>query len=1516
MDADDEDESKWLCCNHEHDHRFSSDVGKDFPRVFQQRRFAFFEWSVPLPTAAWLQPEHKKKGTRTVCVLLCMCLNLGVDPPDQIRTAKCARMECWIDPSHSPRSRAIEKIAQSMENQYKRWTPRIRFHRCMDPHKENIYQRIVALRKWAKKDRVLFHYNGHGVPKTTAKGGMWCFDKTFSNYISVSIVDIADWLEEPAVFVLDCAGAEHVINAWIQHTNSHDAQQNFSCLFLGACQGDEYLPQSYEYPRDIFTSCLTTPVKMALHWMVLQEQVTTEVEDIDMLNILLQDEEISGSVTGRNTPLHELNRVFTCITDAIAWDILPPDLFFTIFREDQLIATLFRNFILAERIMTTLGRTPVSYPAMPPSWNHPLWGVWDCAVEETLCKLRRRFEKSYKKSLRKAAEEEKSKSIEQKKKDNAEYVDHRSIDRRRQRSLRTSRISRLSELSTLQKDLHDAETDLRRGLLLKEDIANRKTLVQRLAQEIEETRFLQDQQKEIIPWTPNTFFKQQLKSFDVWLEEEVEGSSGPIQLPVVLQLLLSQSHRLPALKLFSKFFDMGGFAVRSALQLDILPYMTKLLKNSAKLSNEENQRKGTYLVKIWAKMIAFDNSLKAELRQKAHCEYFMTYLKNAVTTTSGLVVSIESTSVVLVLFLIAVIGDDHPTSQRTFYEKGAFIIIPELLRHEDAEVRTFSLLAMSKLWEHCEEAKMMCVEREIADTVMNCFRDPSTEVRAAAIECVFTLFGSVEYGPNSEKYAIDVHLAKQVARLGVDASSIVRRQAVACMGRLFWWQKAPFQSIMKSLQKYQHSKSRQRKNASQLRRIQSLPIVSDPQARAIRMPSSTDIRPMSARYSPIFAGFEQSFANASVDDSPGLPSSLSSNNLSPLPSPSNSMSYIDSPHASSASTIGTNSPFISPLLSPQLHPIPNPSPLLNALDMEHSPPSLDLGGLGSEESRLFICRVLLRMVHDPHEKVAQSATQLRRQIISCIPDDPYSDTNGGLHIFEPDIGSPKPSSTKPDLNSKRSPYKKAFEAQIPKRKKSNPHEDPFLSGINCTFFDWSISRFKLPMEEEDEIDIVVPSLDFQKDDFRPEKGITLYAQQRNDYSGIYENVTATRKIQIEEYEKTAKTAREWASKQLRVPGLQEKQIFNLKPRTCSKVCFHPYNVGRVYSASRGEKSKTTWLQVWDAAQMDKPLNSWQNGSRKSRHSSRSQDASSLAVLNEYHDPVLAVGSSDGSVRLWKDMHHSGEQMCVSAFRALSYPARRGSNNFGLRLLWNQKSQILAAAGCCSEVVRFWDINKEQCANDVQIGQNNATSICHVPNDPNLTIVGFESGDVCIIDSRDSGITTHINNLHPNSRVVKVAPHQHVLTTASLNGRICFSDPRIIRDKGPASQSFQIPFDRMDVFDAHPYAPLMAAKNCDRDGTFVSVYSTSYYDVKEICSIRYHRGFLGQRIGPVQSLQFNPHGCVLAIGSGEVISLHSGNLEPDTGPSGAKSAKKIAKRHRKQRSDPNLRTRYLGNTVTM
>jgi regulatory associated protein of mTOR len=83
-------------------------------------------------------------------------------------------------------------------------------------------------------------------------------------------------------------------------------------------------------------------------------------------------DKIPGQLNDRRTMLGELNWIFTAITDTIAWNSLPRDLFQRLFRQDLLVASLFRNFLLAERILKSYDCTPVSWPKLPATSQHPM----------------------------------------------------------------------------------------------------------------------------------------------------------------------------------------------------------------------------------------------------------------------------------------------------------------------------------------------------------------------------------------------------------------------------------------------------------------------------------------------------------------------------------------------------------------------------------------------------------------------------------------------------------------------------------------------------------------------------------------------------------------------------------------------------------------------------------------------------------------------------------------------------------------------------------------------------------------------------------------------------------------------------------------------------------------------------------------------------------------------------------------------------------------------------------------
>eukprot|EP00960_Hanusia_phi_P064321 765762-Hanusia_phi.AAC.9 len=180
-------------------------------------------------------------------VALVACLNIRVDPPDVIKPSPCARMECWVDPQMMSPHKALETIGKKLEAQYRRWQPRANYQQGLDPKVEDVKKLCDNLRKEAKDERVLFHYNGHGVPRPTANSEIWVFNKNFTQYIPLSVYDLQTWLGSPSVFVFDCSNAGVLVNQ--QHRDA-------DLIILAACSAGELLPQVPEHPHPCIFPCL------------------------------------------------------------------------------------------------------------------------------------------------------------------------------------------------------------------------------------------------------------------------------------------------------------------------------------------------------------------------------------------------------------------------------------------------------------------------------------------------------------------------------------------------------------------------------------------------------------------------------------------------------------------------------------------------------------------------------------------------------------------------------------------------------------------------------------------------------------------------------------------------------------------------------------------------------------------------------------------------------------------------------------------------------------------------------------------------------------------------------------------------------------------------------------------------------------------------------------------------------------------------------------------------------------
>ncbi|KAL7548098.1 hypothetical protein ACHAWF_011388, partial [Thalassiosira exigua] len=678
-----------------------------------------------------------RERMRTAGVCLALALNVGTDPPDLHRPAPCARVQTWFDPGSVSRAKARERIGERLEAQYARWQQRskLKYRRALDPTAEAVRELCARMRETAGRERVLLHYNGHGVPRPTANGEIWLFDRHHTNYIPLGVGDLRGWLGKPSVVVLDCSGAGVLMPFFASSSSQGSdggggagtAGANASATGAGTTTASaapfprstsagtasdstpeppylravrdtlvlcptargEWLPLSPEFPADIFTSCLTTPIPMALRWFVRRTPLGSACRGLDPDAVA---DGVPGRLADRKTPLGELNWIFTAVTDTIAWNVLPGPLFQRLFRQDLLVASLFRNFLLADRILRGLNCTPSTHPELPSTCEHPLWQAWDLAVETCLARL---VDAGHYDEVAKGGG---GAAVAGKGDESGRTADGGAASAARRSPTRGTSASAGPSAAVPPASPRSA------------------------------------------PEVNAPFFAEQLTAFEIWLEwaaskprdrlairrppvaaggtplpflcprregagADEDGPNSPAppspyeldppqELPIVLQVLLSQAHRVRALVLLGRFLDLGPSAANLALSVGIFPYVLKLLQSPV---DEYKQ----ILVGIWSKVISFDPSCREDVVRDGALPHFVRHLRWGLENgPGGSVVGGGKVDVLkdaaeqrtMAAFILSVVCSGYPPGQDECVKEKLHVTCCELLRSlegdEDDEMRS------------------------------------------------------------------------------------------------------------------------------------------------------------------------------------------------------------------------------------------------------------------------------------------------------------------------------------------------------------------------------------------------------------------------------------------------------------------------------------------------------------------------------------------------------------------------------------------------------------------------------------------------------------------------------------------------------------------------------------------------------------------------------------------------------------------------------------------------------------
>ncbi|KAG7194656.1 uncharacterized protein KQ657_004332 [Scheffersomyces spartinae] len=1336
------------------------------------------------PITDWKVMRERQK---TVSALLVICLNIGVDPPDVMKTYPCAKFEAWVDPSiFTDTKKALEAMGKNLQNQYETLSLRTKYKQSLDPCVEDIKRFCNTLRRNAKEERILFHYNGHGVPQPTSSGEIWVFNRGYTQYIPISLYDLQTWLGAPVIFVYDCNSAGNIVHnfkKFVQkridddNDGKHDesAQSPTSayldCIQLAACRSNELLPMLPDLPADLFTCCLTCPIDISVRWFIMQSPLRSNYYSLlprnSVGNVI-----IPGKLTERKTPLGELNWIFTAITDTIAWTCLSRPIFKRLFRQDLMVAALFRNFLLAKRIMPHLSCNPMSDPPLPESVRyHPMWDSWDLAIDQVLSQL-----------IKNLTPETTTPSSKVLVVPPTPQLNGKLSDDKNKISSSNSNASATSTTAT--------------------------------------TPIQQQQPGTFSNYQHSTFFEQQLTAFEIWLKHAGPSTKQPPeQLPIVLQVLLSQVHRLRALILLSKFLDLGPWAVYLSLSIGIFPYVLKLLQSPA-------QELKPVLIFIWARIMAIDyRNTQQELCKDKGYNYFY-FILNTVSangtpgngsTTNNI---INDDHKAMSAFILTLFIKDFKNGQRLCF---SIEIISNCLKFiqtsENPLLRQWCCLLLSQLWNKYPDGKWVIYKDGYLNKLLGLVNDPIPEVRTSIILALTNFLNDDEVvAVNVQQQANitadlrkdalkqqDLKLASAILGLIGDGSSMVRKEVVYFINRFITIYHKFFLVVA-------------------FNQLEEEIVLID-EANYLN-----EFRKKSPAYGSIFSSIWKSLLILSEDpylevkqlaetliDSVMV--KLNESELGPLVC--EMQDYL-----LSKSTIDIelgfkpNRPVVNKQLASTANNHNSKRQVSSGSMIQHKQNKLTINGSSlTTTSRSYSMNGMNSSSHhqDQESIIGKLKTMSFSKLVKSFHINDENDLNNLTRILN----------SGPVVTNYGAEYKPLTPRFQPRDLKKKPD-----LANESGFFKYSCEYFQEPQMSKNEID---------------EPGSIEYAKRlwrRNRNEAIIQETQP--------------------QKNLAIQGNWNKLITVLDNKVQPKLLrFAQFE--KVLIAS-DEKDNVT---VWD----------WEKNETIKKFSNTNPFGTKITdmkLVNEDDSALLMLGSSDGVIKVYRNFHMSKEYEdrpveLIASWRALT-DLLLTSKSSGLISEWQQSRGSLLVSGDV-KIIRVWDALREMCL--VDIPARSTSSITSITSDQvagNIFVAGFEDGSVRVydrrLDSRESMVRTwnstkfQQQQQQPSTRAGGAIQNVHMqrggyreLVSGSSTGLVNIWDIR----QSEAVSSFDIsPEKSLRCIDVHEHAPIVVTGSKQ-----TNIWTTSG-DLISTLKQPHDTSYLGSRTsGYLHNTAYHPHRMMVA-----------------------------------------------------
>nr|XP_018262917.1 uncharacterized protein I303_04406 [Kwoniella dejecticola CBS 10117]OBR85075.1 hypothetical protein I303_04406 [Kwoniella dejecticola CBS 10117] len=297
-----------------------------------------------------------------------------------------------------------------------------------DPSKLVIQHHLQRARQHAGQDNyVAVIYNGHGIEEPpTDQGELWCYDRGFdeclqsgggpSEYIPIMLFDVMAWAGSSTCYVWDVSHSGRFLKAALVEAEEIDNQFRVAAgqnpqiaelhppvyakrqIHFASCGANQSVPRINGMPDDLFTACLTNPLRIALWFHNLQTfPLTKGGGEGSRTNYLPRNQEYMNSLWD-NMSANLKNRLeyeLTSIIHTIAWQALngrSGDYQKLFGKTDDLVNSLATGFILSQRVLGAYNVVPESIPSIPSSTGHTLWTTWDLILDNFFEQLPRYFD--------------------------------------------------------------------------------------------------------------------------------------------------------------------------------------------------------------------------------------------------------------------------------------------------------------------------------------------------------------------------------------------------------------------------------------------------------------------------------------------------------------------------------------------------------------------------------------------------------------------------------------------------------------------------------------------------------------------------------------------------------------------------------------------------------------------------------------------------------------------------------------------------------------------------------------------------------------------------------------------------------------------------------------------------------------------------------------------------------------------------------------------------------------------